>query len=259
MEKKSRYVDAIEEAEQILHNAVTITEMAMELKDRAIAAEKYVNYLRCLAARSSKTVAAMRNTGKSFVSIAHRIAISSSKLVEKLPPSEPAYHCLKQEYEKLALFLEKEINENDEYDKVDISNQEPVNINLPSIVEKIRSLESRHKLPESTHLMTTSSVRSLKQDVNERYPESYSKESLIDLDNVTSLPPLPEDTFTGYPRVPVKSSSLSSLKNLRKIKFYLQRAESDEEENECQTQDLSVSLVSFIFVEVLFLGNVGYN
>lgn len=75
-----------------------------------------------------------------------------------------------------------------------------------------------------------------------QYPESWSKESLIDLNNIMNLPPVPENIFTGLaPSRPVRSSSLSSLKSLRKVKLSLQRAaakDSSEEEEESGSEEL---------------------
>lgn len=85
-----------------------------------------------------------------------------------------------------------------------------------------------------------SSIKTVKTDVNEKYPENLSRDSLIDFNTVVNLPPVPEDIFTSFSNRPIKSSSLSSLKSMRKIKMYLQKAEnsdtddsSDAEEHEC--------------------------
>lgn len=80
-------------------------------------------------------------------------------------------------------------------------------------------------------LPTTSSLRSVKSDVDEKYPENLSKESLIDLNNVVNLPPVPEDIFTSFSGKPTRSASLSSLKSIRKVKLFLQKAESSEEDD----------------------------
>ena len=56
-----------------------------------------------------------------------------------------------------------------------------------------------------------------------------------------NLPPVPENIFTGLaPARPVRSSSLSSLKSLRKVKLSLQRAakDSSEEEDESGSEEM---------------------
>lgn len=89
------------QTEQMLHNAVLITEMAMDLKDRSLAGEKYVCYLRSLAVRAARAIVAMKNSGKSFLVLAQRMANSAIKTMEMVPSGEASFQNLKIEYEKL--------------------------------------------------------------------------------------------------------------------------------------------------------------
>lgn len=89
------------QTEQMLHNAVLITEMAMDLKDRSLAGEKYVCYLRSLAVRAARAIVAMKNSGKSFLVLAQRMANSAVKTMDMVPSGEASFQNLKVEYEKL--------------------------------------------------------------------------------------------------------------------------------------------------------------
>lgn len=63
---------------------------------------------------------------------------------------------------------------------------------------------------------------------------------MIDLSTVTNLPPVPEDIFTSFVsnNKPVRSSSLSSLKSMRKVKLFLQKAETSDDDDSSDTDDL---------------------
>lgn len=135
-----------------------------------------------------------------------------------------------------------------------------VELNLEQLSEKIRVLETRnrtnsenniHAKPSSSRgskVCTTSIITvqsNLMQyiilfqiDINEKYPEDLSRESLIDLNTVANLPPVPEDIFTSFvSNKPVRSSSLSSLKSMRKVKLFLQKAESSDDDDSSDTDD----------------------
>lgn len=98
----------------------------------------------------------------------------------------------------------------------------------------------------------------------------------MDLSNVVNLPPVPENIFTGLaPPRPVRSSSLSSLKSLRKVKLSLQRAAKDSSEEEYESgseemvneitikfpvnQALYVTWLDFIILSYLNLTAMGYS
>lgn len=71
---------------------------------------------------------------------------------------------------------------------------------------------------------------------DEKYPENLCRESLIDLNSLSqSLPPVPEDArslSTGWSSA--RSASLCSLKNFRRVKLMLQRADhqTDDEDQD---------------------------
>ncbi|XP_017781435.1 PREDICTED: uncharacterized protein LOC108566189, partial [Nicrophorus vespilloides] len=103
-----------------------------------------------------------------------------------------------------------------------------------NLSDRIGCLEAKQKLSEAAPCVQSSvSVRSVKSDVDEKYPENWSRDSLIDLNTVVNLPPVPEDIFTCFSNKPTRTSSLSSLKGMRKVKLFLQRAanNSDDEDS----------------------------
>ncbi|KAK6625438.1 hypothetical protein RUM43_005736 [Polyplax serrata] len=273
------------QTEQMLHNAVLITEMAMDLKDRSLAGEKYVCYLRSLAVRAARAIVAMKNSGKSFLVLAQRMANSAIKTMEMVPSGEASFQNLKIEYEKLLLILERELSDIDDHESTEsFPAQELGQINLSALSEKIRFLETKQKQSDSAPLPQASGSKTFKPGEDDKvgqhcdnhlvtshqvvlafcelsrrgvactppevpsplqvaaclidisqfqYPESWSRESLIDLNCIMNLPPVPENIFIGLaPTRPVRSSSLSSLKSLRKVKLSLQRAARDSSEDE---------------------------
>lgn len=89
------------QTEQMLQNAVLITEMAMDLKEKSLAGEKYVCYLKSIAVRAARAIVAMKNSGKSFLALSQRMANNAIKTMELVPSGEASFHNLKIEYEKL--------------------------------------------------------------------------------------------------------------------------------------------------------------
>lgn len=163
-----------------------------------------------------------------------------------MPACDQIIFNIKLEYEKLLIILEKELTEIEDIDSAETNlTQDLNNVNLQTIIEKIRYLETKQKQAECNFLPATpSSTKSVKYDIDEKYPENWSRESLIDLSNVMNLPPVPEDIFQGFNK-PQRTSSLSSLKNLRKVKLYLQRASNtsdDDDESELDELEISRSL-----------------
>ncbi|XP_044733603.1 uncharacterized protein LOC123296207 [Chrysoperla carnea] len=229
------------QTEQMLHNAVLMTQMAMELKERTTSGEKYVCYLRTLSVRAGRVIAAMQNSGRSFLLLAQKLCLTAIKTIDSLPASEQMMYNIKLEYEKLLNILEKELTDIEDIDGADaVLTQDINNVTLPNIVEKIRYLEIKQKQAECNSLPPTSSTKSVKSDIDEKYPENWSRESLIDLNNVINLPTVPEDIFTSFSK-PVRTSSLSSLKNLRKVKLYLKRAaNTSDDEEESDNEELEI-------------------
>lgn len=74
--------------EHMLQNAVLMTEMGMNLTEQCVSGEKYVSYLRCLVVRAVKTMAAMKTTGKSFLTLAHRLALSVVSIIDNMPVAD---------------------------------------------------------------------------------------------------------------------------------------------------------------------------
>lgn len=140
-----------------------------------------------------------------------------------------------------------------------------VELNLEQLSEKIRVLETRNRTnsenninakPSSSRgskvcITSTESVFEsnviFQIDINEKYPEDLSRESLIDLNTVANLPTVPEDIFTSFvSNKPVRSSSLSSLKSMRKVKLFLQKAESSDDDDSSDTDDHDYSRLVYV-------------
>lgn len=237
--------------EHMLLNTVLITEMAMDLKERCGVGEKYICYLRSLAIRGSKTISTLQCLTKSFLLLAQKWITTATSRIENMAVEDQICIAMKLEYEKLLSVIEKELSEIDDTESV----EHPYG-SLNNIAEKIKLLEMRQKpSPEGNHLPPSSSAKSFKSDIDEKYPENLSRESLIDLNNVMNLPSVPEDIF-GYATKPTRTSSLSSLKSMRKVKLYLQRASSasDEEDENSEPEEHDVSkLVVVVSQSLLYL------
>ena len=238
MENSIRMVNLRSQLEQMLLNVTVMTEAGMELKEKCITGEKYVCYLRSLAVRAARVMTTMQNSSKSYLLLAHKLLISIIKIINTTPSSDKC--SLKMECEKLLAILEREMMDIEDCDSAEASiTGDLYNVNAQTITDKIRYLEVKQKISESSFLPATSSARSLRSDTDEKYPESWSKESLIDLNNVMNLAPVPEDIFMDFSK-PVRSSSLSSLKSLRKVRLHLQKATHSEEDtqSDCEEHDM---------------------
>lgn len=219
-------------------NTVLMTEIAMDLKDRCVAGEKYVTYLRSVTVKATKNLSNLQSLTKSFLLVAQRLINGVLAAIENIPINDQAFAAMKNEYEKLLIVLEKELA-----DSEDVESSDQLCGNLNIISEKIKVLESRQKIADNTpYLPPTNSAKSFKSDVDEKYPDNLGRDSLIDLNSVVNLPSVPEDIF-GYTSKPTRTSSLSSLKSLRKVKLYLQRAgsTSDDDEDNSETDDHDVT------------------
>ncbi|XP_018330928.1 uncharacterized protein LOC108740908 [Agrilus planipennis] len=227
-------------AEHMLHSAIIMAEMGMDLKEKSANGEKYVSYLRNLALRAGKTIKCLQGSGKSFLLLAQKLILSTLATLDTVAFSDPVCSTIKLEYEKLLSVVEKELADLEDIEATDTTI--PSNFKSQSITklsEKIKYLETKQKLADNTLLPPCGSARSVKSDIDEKYPENLSRESLIDLNNVVNLPPVPEDIFTSFSNKPVRTSSLSSLKSMRKVKLFLQRASSgsDDEDESCSEID----------------------
>lgn len=224
----SKSVPLRAQIENMLHNAILMTEMGMDLKERCNAGEKYVCYLRSLSIKAGKTINSLQSSGKSFISLAQKLITALLTSIERISLTDPSCYTMKIECEKLLSVIEKELIE---IDDVDTSHTNVILLS-PNIEERIKYLEAKQKLSENSYVQHSGSVKSVKSDVDEKYPENLSRDSLIDLDNVTNLPPVPEDTFTTFANKPSRTSSLSSLKGIRKVKLFLQRAANNSDEDD---------------------------
>lgn len=230
--------------EQILHNALLVTEMATELKERAQAGEKYICQLRSLAVKAARVISAMHSSGKTFIILGHRLASSALKNLEAVPVTQDGNsQLLKQEYERLLAILEKELLDMEDVESVDMGFATDMSSVTPAgIAERLKHLESKQRYSELSNLPATYSARNFRPEVDDKYPGNWSRESLIDLNNVINLPSVPEDIFTSFSK-PTRTSSLSSLRSIRKVKLYLQRAaNSEDEESEYDDHELSMSV-----------------
>lgn len=75
-------------------------------------------------------------------------------------------------------------------------------------------------------------------------------------DKVVNLPTVPEDVYSNLIGKPTRTSSTSSLKGVRKVKLYLQRAcnasDDEDESSELDEHEFSkISIVStYLYVEI---------
>lgn len=208
----------------ILYNAAVMTEVGMDLKERFISGERYISYLKTVISGADKAISALHSISKSSLEQAQQLLNS----VGEVDSSENFRH----ERERLLAVIENQIRELELHLDTDFEN-----IDTLRISDKIRYLETRQKIVENNLNASTSSSKNLKMDINEKYPENLSRESLIDFNAVVNLPTVPEDIFTSFSNKPTRSSSLSSLKSMRKIKMYLQKAESSDDDDSSDADD----------------------
>lgn len=157
------------QTEQMLQNAVLITEMAMDLKEKSLAGEKYVCYLRSLAVRAARAIIAMKNSGKSFLVLSQRMANNAIKTMDMAPSGEASFHNLKIEYEKLLGILERELSDMDDHETSDtFLNHELGQTNLSNLSEKIRQLEMRQKQSDPGVMAQPSSSKTFKPGEDEK-------------------------------------------------------------------------------------------
>lgn len=235
------------QAEYMLQNVIAMTEMGMDMKERCASGEKYVCYLRSLSIKAGKTISLLQNTGKSFLVLAQKIVTSVMASLDNMPAPDQSCIAIKLEYENLLKVIERELALYDDVEPATLPN------NIANMSEKIKYLETKQKLSDNHLLQHSGSVKSVKSDIDEKYPENWSRDSLIDLNNVVNLPPVPEDIFTSFPAKPTRTSSLSSLKSMRKVKLFLQRAanNSDDEDESSDLEEHDFSKIVFSF-QIIF-------
>ncbi|XP_076265626.1 uncharacterized protein LOC143199587 [Rhynchophorus ferrugineus] len=208
---------------QILKQASILLAITVDIKECCVTGEKYINYFKTMINGAERALNALSMTTKSSVDLV-------SKLLEKSINVSALTEDLRQDYDQLQDFLK--------HHSVIKHEQEEHAWHENSTTERVKYFEARKKLSENILHANTSSTRSFKNDVDEKYPENLSRESLIDLNSVVNLPPVPEDIFTSFSNnKPVRTSSLSSLKSMRKIKLFLQKAESSEDEESSENEE----------------------
>lgn len=222
--------------EKLLHHALLMTEVGMDLKERYISGEKYVSYLKNIISGADKAISALHYISKS--------SLEEAKLLIKSLGGPEVPGNIREEYEKLLAIIDRQLND------LEMKNVEQSieNLDITQISEKIKYLESKQKNLENVLFPSpnTLSNKNLKADIDEKYPENLSRESLIDLNTVVNLPPVPEDIFTSFSNKPTRTSSLSSLKSMRKIKLYLQKAESSDDDDSSDNEDAEYHKLVFV-------------
>lgn len=205
-----------------------MTQTAIELQDRHTSGEKYINYLKTIINGADKAVAALKLLSRSSLKLAENLVREQLMVVNETDS-------VRNDFTKLLAVIDRQIAESDEgnCDLIEASTSS-------NLSERIKCLEMRQQIKqrESISFGQSSSSRSVNRiDIDEKYPENLSRESLIDLNNVANLPPVPEDIFTSFSNRPTRSSSLSSLKSMRKVKLSLQKAENSDEDDSYSDND----------------------
>lgn len=192
-----------ESAHLILQNLSILKHLTDQLKEENRKGEDQIKLLNVLSSEAENRATALHNCVDSLISVAEHLAQVSLAMV---PPYDPNFHKLKAQADKLLTAL------ND-------TSGEPL-------------LEGMSK---GANLSSNIGVKCL--NVYEKYPEHYcSRESLLEMNSVIALPPVPEDAFADFNR-PVRTKSSGSIKNLRRVKMcFMQRMSDDEsDENEGKT------------------------
>ncbi|EFA09823.1 hypothetical protein TcasGA2_TC011970 [Tribolium castaneum] len=214
--------------EDTFQNVVLMTEIGMDLKERCNAAEKYMTHLKLLLSQATRAIETLHSTSKYSLLQAKKL-LSGTNVANSNANT-------RHDYEKLLGVIDRQLSDFDDLKDIETESEHS---NSSYISEKIKFLESKQKLFDH-NLPPSGSNKSVKCDIDEKYPESWSRDSSIDLNNVVNLPPVPEDVFTSFTNKPKRSSSLSSLKSMRKVKLFLQRAEySDEDDLSSDNDELA--------------------
>lgn len=204
--------------EDLLQNVVLMTEIGIDLKERCSTAEKYVNHLKLLFSQANRAIETLQTTSKYSLLQAKKLLSATNPMVNTN---------IRQDYEKLLGVIDRQLSDFDDLKDIEMESEHS---SSSYISEKIKFLESKQKVSDN-NLPPSGSNKSVKCDIDEKYPENWSRDSSIDLNNVVNLPPVPEDVFTSCINKPKKSSSLSSLKSMRKVKLFLQRAEYSDDDD----------------------------
>ncbi|XP_046389713.1 uncharacterized protein LOC124158595 [Ischnura elegans] len=239
MKKTGEEKKSIINGDEVLLHLVTISETVREVNNKLNVAERHINYLKNLTAKEGRTLINLRSTTKALLQNAMTVAQSTIKCLE----SEPYGH----KNEKVIDLCERLYNIMEKDSQPDVDNTENSvpeegDIDLSRLTDKIEYMESKQKSNESIYSPASHNFyKSYRSDIDEKYPESCSRESLLDLDFGATLPPVPEGAFTDFKRPP-RSCSLSSIKNIKKMKLTLRPCYDD---NELDAEENSLGMDQF--------------
>ncbi|XP_057658675.1 uncharacterized protein LOC130895422 [Diorhabda carinulata] len=202
-----------------LNSALLLTEVGVDLRGCYVSGSKCLSQLKNIITTTEGAIEALQLTAKSTLEHAHKIVVSINN-------SKPT-----KEGQELITIIDKQLSE--------------LNTTGNRMVDDTQQMKEKVRIEKRCGSPTTSwTNKSIKSDVNEKYPENLSRESLIDLNSIANLPPVPEDIFTSFSTKPMRSSSLSSLKSMRKVKMFLQKAESSDEEDISDNEEPDFAKIS---------------
>ncbi|XP_072400168.1 uncharacterized protein [Diabrotica undecimpunctata] len=194
-----------------LSNAILLTEAGVDLRRCYVSGRKCISQLRNIINTTENAVNALQSTAK-------RVLEQANKMVVEINNGRGT-----KEGQELMSVIDKHLTGLSWSSEIDVQ----------QMTEKMRHFDK--KFYENTVPSWTN--KNVRSDINEKYPESLSRESLIDLTTIVNLPPVPEDIPTGFFKKPTRSSSLSSLKSMRKVKLFLQKAENSDDDDSSDIDD----------------------
>ncbi|KAG8225487.1 hypothetical protein J437_LFUL009480 [Ladona fulva] len=214
-------IQSITQCEQIIRHLVTITETTLDLGDKIALAEKHICLLRSLTAKEARTVITLKSIKRAILQNTLKIVRSNLYYLNNGSENDIKNNNLKFLHERLNKILEKE-SEAEDMDFSDLTESRN-ECSMHFLAEKIQSLELKKRVDTAAAVSATAATFKLhKADIDIKFPESCSRESLLEFESRTSLPPVPEDAFTSFMR-PARSYSLSSFKNMKKMKHTLKQ------------------------------------
>lgn len=180
-----------ESAQLILQNVSILSELSSQLKKETKNGEQYLNSLQLLLRQAGKDISSLHQSIDSLTLVARKLVYLSLQIV---PRNDTNFKNLQAEGDKLLSILDEINNHEDE------------------LGTRVLGCLKRNLSSKSL----------------EKYPEHCSRESLLG-ENVVSLPTVHEDVFSNSFGAANRSLSSSSLKNLRKVKFCLQKVKDEDD------------------------------
>lgn len=184
-----------ESAKLILQNVKKISQLSSQFKHETKLYENNLDTLNKLVFQAGKDVTSLQNCLDSFLLVAKNLVYVS---LEMVPVGDPNFNTFKEEANKLLNILDDITEDEDQFE---------------------------NKLKSTFNRAHSNSIKCL--NINEKYPDRCSRESLLDISNIVSLPTVPEDVFADFSR-PRRTMSSSSLKNMRRVKMCLQKMSDDD-------------------------------